>query len=410
MGEENTDIEASGEFNAAPESNEEVTSDQSSEEVTNDRSNLYAVLIFFAVVILAGAGYFFLQQLRSQQEGLGGELDKDSRQIAQLNDQQVTLLSQLSTLQMQMATVQTSVANRESKFERELAEFGKHHGNTLKQVKEDLSGSIDRIDDLLNRTRGDWMVADAEYMLNVANQRINLVGDLKTTLGALRAADNRLRDSGNPGVFKVREQIAREISALKGLKTVDIVGIFARIKVLEKQVSEIQVFLPHSGKVSSNASAEEAKRQSEAIEYGIGDINRLLSSALDDLKGMVIVRRTDREFDAILRPDQVQMIRGKLRLKLEIVRLALVERDSRLYLQNIQDAKDWLKAHFLMEHGVTKKFAAELDELALVGLEIDYPDISGSLNLLQNVAALRVRVDRSSSSRKASGQSQKGKQ
>lgn len=104
------------------------------------------------------------------------------------------------------------------------------------------------------------------------------------------------------------------------------------------------------------------------------------------------------------------MIRGKLRLKLEIVRLALVERDSRLYLQNIQDAKDWLKAHFLMENGVTKKFAAELDELALVGLEIDYPDISGSLNLLQNVAALRVRVDRSSASRKASGQSQKGKQ
>ena len=410
MGEENTDIEASGEFDAAPELNEEVASDQSNEEVTNDRSNFYAILIFLAVVILAGAGYFFLQQLRSQQEGLGGELDKDSRQITQLNDQQATLLSQLSTLQMQMATVQASVANRESKFERELTEFAEHHGNTLKEVKEDLTGSIDRIHDLLNRTRGDWMVADAEYMLNVANQRLNLVGDLKTTLGALRAADARLRDSGNPGVFKVREQIAREISALKGFKTVDIVGIFARIKVLEKQVAEIQVFLPHSGKVSSDVGSKEAKPQAEDSGYGIGDIDNLLGSALADLKGMVTVRRTDREFDAILQPEQVQMIREKLRLKLEIIRIALVEHDSALYLQNIQAAKEWLKAHFLMEHSATKKFSAELDELALVGLEISYPDISGSLNLLQNVAALRVRVDRSSASGKASGKSQKGKQ
>jgi uncharacterized protein HemX len=417
VGEENTDIEASGEFDAAPESNEEVASDQSevasdqsNEEVTNDRSNLYAILVFVGVVILAGVGYFFLQQLRSQQEGLGGELDKDSRQITQLNDQQATLLSQLSTLQMQMATVQTSVANRESKFERELAEFGEHHGNTLKEVKEDLTGSIDRIHDLLNRTRGDWMVADAEYMLNVANQRLNLVGDLKTALGALSAADDRLRDSGNPGVFKVREQIAREISALKGLKTVDIVGIFAKIKVLEKQVAEIQVFLPHSGKVSSNVDPKEAKPQAEDTDYGIGSIDNLLGSALADLKGMVTVRRTDREFDAILYPEQVQMIREKLKLKLEIVRLALVEHDSALYSQNLQAAKDWLKTHFLLEDSATKKFAAELDELAVVGLEIAYPDISGSLKLLQNVAALRVRVDRSSASRRANGKSRKGKQ
>ena len=135
-----------------------------------------------------------------------------------------------------------------------------------------------------------------------------------------------------------------------------------------------------------------------------------MGSALADLKGMVTIRRTDREFDAILYPEQVQMIREKLKLKLEIVRLALVEHDSALYSQNLQATKDWLKAHFLLEDSATKKFAAELDELAVVGLEIAYPDISGSLKLLQNVAALRVRVDRSSASRKANGKSQKGKQ
>ena len=38
------------------------------------------------------------------------------------------------------------------------------------------------------------MIADAEYLLSVANQRLHLVGDVNTTRMALEAADQRLRE------------------------------------------------------------------------------------------------------------------------------------------------------------------------------------------------------------------------
>lgn len=389
MGEENTGIAPPGEFNAAP---ERVVNNK------KDTSNLYGVLVLLIVLLVGGAGFFFLQQLRSEQEGLGGALDKGDRRIATLSEQLSTLQRQLSTLQSQIATTQNSLATKESKFERELADFKEHQSNQLTAVKSELSGSIYKIQDLLNRTRGDWMIADAEYLLSVANQRLNLVGDVKTSLVALQAADERLRDSGNPGVFKVREEVAREINMLKELRPVDIVGVFSRIRILDDLVANLPVFLPHSGTVLEKTRNDEPGSKTEEIS----GVDEFLDSALEDLKGLVVVRRSDRKIDAVLQPEEVRIIRQELRLKLEMVRLALLERDSKFFLQNIEEIQSWLGAHFRPDAPETKKFKEELESLRAVGLDIDYPDIGGSLTLLQNLAALRVETDRTEAAKPVS--------
>jgi uncharacterized protein HemX len=294
-------------------------------------------------------------------------------------------------VQSQIATIQNSLATKESQFERGLSEVKQHHDSQLAGAKADLSDSIGKIQDLLNRTRGDWMVADAEYLLSVANQRLNLVGDVKTSLIALQAADERLRDSGNPGVFKIREEIAREINKLKDLKPVDIVGVFARIRILEDQVKSLPVFLPHAEAVQEKVKSDEPASETKDIS-GVDDF---LDSAIEDLKGLVEVRRSDREIVAVLHPEEVRIIREELKIKLELVRLALLERDAELYRLNIDEVKDWIQDHFRTEAPETKKFVAELNDLRTVGLDIDYPDISGSLKLLQNLASLRLETEKS---------------
>ncbi len=356
--------------------------------------NLYGVLILLVVLLIAGAGFVFLQQLRSEQAGLGGALDKGDRRLATLGDQLVTLESQIGTLQLQMATMQNSLTTRESKFERELSDFREHQSDQLAVAKSELTDSIRKIQDVLNRTRGDWMIADAEYLLSVANQRLHLIGDIKTSLVALQAADERLRDSGNPGVFKVREQLAREIDALNGLKPVDIVGVFSRIRVLDDQVGTLPVFLPHVGALQENAEPKKQDKTDGGSEEITG-VDEFINSAVEDLRGLVVVRRSDRKLDVVLLPEEVRVIREELKIKLDMTRMALLERDSKLFLYTINDIRDWLKEHIRPDESETKKFEAELDALQKVGLEIDYPDISGSLKLLQNLASLRLQSDQS---------------
>ncbi|MGH8477201.1 MAG: uroporphyrinogen-III C-methyltransferase [Methylococcales bacterium] len=378
MGEQNIGVAPSNGLNATP---EKVVKD------TKDKSSFYGMLILLVVILIAAAGYLVLQQLRIEQEGLGGAVDKGDRRIATLHDQLASLESQMSTLQKQMATLQSNLETRESKLERQLAEFRQFHGSQLSATKAELADSINKIQNHLNKTRGDWMIADAEYLMGVAIQRLNLVGDVKTSLVALNAADERLRDSGNPGVYKVREQLAREIYALKKVNPFDVVGAFAKIRNLESLVEALPTRLPHVGAVLKEFKPEsdgEAKKSS-----GIGD--------LFNLKNLVEIRRSEEAISVVLQPEEVRIIRQDLKIKLEMLRLALVERDAKLFLNNIQDARSWLKTHFRADSAETRQFDAQLQEFEQAGLEMNYPDISGSLKMLQNLASLRVESDKAKS-------------
>ncbi len=361
-----------------------------SEELQPDKSNWSGIAIIGLVLVLAAIGFFFLQQLRSDQEGLGGELERDDRKIMQIGDQMTNLQSQVSIIQSQMATLQSSLTNKETKFERSLTEFTERHGEKLNLAKEELSKSIKEIHYQLGKTRGDWMVADAEYLLTVANQRLHLVGDIKTSLIALQAADQRLRESGNPGVFKVREAIAREVNILKDIKPLDIVGIISKIRALENEVARLPIFLPHAEK---DSLADEATK-SNTEEKELSSMEQLVESALEDIKGLVVIRRTGRSVTAVLLPEEVALIREDLKIKLEIARLALVQRDGNIYRANLEDAKAWLLEHFENNASATKKFLAEINKLQNIAVEMEFPNISESLSLLQNVATLRLETEK----------------
>ena len=189
-------------------------------------STFFAIITILSVLALAAAVYFFVQQLREKQEGLGGKLTEENQQIFQMTKQITSLQSQFATVQSQLATIQSKLTTSESKYERALSEFSDTHANKLEQLKSEHEQKIYRVQRQLAKTRGDWLIADAEYLLSVANQRLQLVGDVKTTRLALEAADQRLRESGDPGVFKVREAIAQELSVLQEVKPPDVVGIF----------------------------------------------------------------------------------------------------------------------------------------------------------------------------------------
>lgn len=68
-----------------------------------------------------------------------------------------------------------------------------------------------------------------------------------------------------------------------------------------------------------------------------------------DSKGLldvIGVKHTDQAIEGILSPEQAQFIHEQLRVKLEMVKLALVQHNKKLYLSALDDAKGWLKKNF----------------------------------------------------------------
>jgi len=342
----------------------------------------FGIVIVITILGLAGAGFYFFTLLRDKQEGLGGEVK------GQLSKQMADYQSQLSAIQNQLAALEANIGSKDAHFSKTLSDFSALHSEKITQTKNELGADIEQLQRQLGKTRGDWLLADAEYLLSVASERLHLVGDVNTTREALEAADQRLRESGDSGVINVRQQIAKDLVAIRNVQIPDIVGLFALVQTLESQVDQLQTALPYAGKESS---LKPDKNQSEKPENS-GDEESLVDSAITQLGGLVTIRRTEQSINEILTPEQAKFIHEQLRVKLELVKIALIQHNEEIYQTSLIDAKDWLNLHFTKTDGMTAMMA-ELNRLSETKIRSQYPDISLSLKMLRDIAKLRLNTE-----------------
>src|SRR5690606_2411802 len=90
------------------------------------------------------------------------------------------------------------------------------------------------------QTRTDWLMAEAEYLLRLANQRLLMERDPQGALAILQAADDVLRETEETAVYPVRRQIAQEIVALQNLAELGRTGIFLQLDALAGGISQLQ--------------------------------------------------------------------------------------------------------------------------------------------------------------------------
>lgn len=344
----------------------------------------FGIIITICIIVLAAAGFYLLQQLREQQDSLSNQ---DELKLIEVNKQMNAFQSQLAAMQSQIATLDADITGKDNHYNKTLADFSQLHSEKLDSTRKELGNSIIQVQRQLGKTRGDWLIADAEYLLSAANQRLHLVGDLNTAREALEAADQRLRESGDAAVFKVREQIAKELAGLRTVMMPDIVGMFSTLQLLKDKVQKLAVFLPYTGKdLTQSKTVHEHTTDS-------GEGHGLLDSIAGQLEGYVTIRHTDKPIKEIITPEQAQFIRDQLGVKLEMIKIALVQQNDNLYKTAIADAKQWLSDNF-SNNSDSKSFVAELDRLNGIPIRGQFPDISTSLKMVRDITKLRIENDK----------------
>jgi uncharacterized protein HemX len=361
------------------------------------RVSIGSVVIAFTLLgllALAGAGYFLWDQLSSRQEGLGGNLDKGDKRIIELRKQINTTQSQLATAEKQLSNLTETLNNTDQQNERQLQEQSKLFEDRLKNRHAQLDVKINNIQRQLGKTRGDWLVADAEYLLSVANERLQLTQDIKTTIMALEAADHRLRESGDGGVFKVRAEIAEEISALKNVDSTDIIKLISQLTILQKKAHTLQLALP-----TINVAPAQPERNLETTAEDQKNTT-IVGRALTDLKELVIVRERDSNAITLLHPEEARIIREDLVIRIDIAKSALVRRNDEEFHTSISSAKEWLAENFDSKTAQVKNSLQILEKLLTVHLHSQIPDISRSLKMLRDVTKFRLRSDQQADTNK----------
>lgn len=309
------------------------------------RAGRYLVVVLLIVLGGAGvAGYYGLQYYRQQ----AARLDALSAQQAQLQQDNADLKSQL---------------------EDDL--------QTLSKQQADLASDIHTLRDQDQYKRKDWLVMEAKYLLQLANYRLLFDRDVTTAIVALNTADNRLRETGDPGLIDVRKAIAEAVQALKAVPQVDVAGMSLRMSALAAGITNLPLNTPEPrAKIKQQQEKQTATRQ-------VKSWSQLPSAIWQDLKSLVIIRHHAQPVEPLLPPDERFFLIENLRLQIEQARLAMLMGHAGVYKDRISTAIGWIKKYFDPAAAQTQAALSTLEALQQTDISPPLPDITRPYHLLE---------------------------
>lgn len=249
---------------------------------------------------------------------------------------------------------------------------------TSQTLAEQVAHNSERLGKLPGAERQDWLLAEAEYLLRLANQRLELERDWEGAVSMLTAADNVLIETRNPRLDKVRAQIARELMALRAVPAVDRVGAIFRLQALQEQVTSLP-WMPEK-LIPDAAVTEEPRVLEEQTWYW-----NIWYSIKDNVTRMVRIRERDAPIAAPLTPDQQYYLQQNMHLMLEQAQVALLREQTELYTHSLARVQTWLDQYLVIEDERTLAARAALAELSVWEVAPERPDITASLVLLQKL-------------------------
>jgi uroporphyrin-3 C-methyltransferase len=269
------------------------------------------------------------------------------------------------------------VDDERSRQERELEEQRK----SVAAVEEALEQQRRQIMAMRRTDQADWSLAEAEYLMRLAFQRLLLAKDVTSAIALLGNADAILRELDDTGLLPAREAIARDLAALRAVPELDVDGTWLRLQALAERVDSLLLFELGIDEAPPAEQSEDAGWQ-ERLQEGF-------SAALGKISSYVVIRRREQPYEALIDPQWEQLIRQNLRMQISQAQAALLSGNPELYRVSLTATRRWLQEFFDFNESDVSAMDAELEALLAVKITREYPNIGGSLGAVKDAIDAR---------------------
>ena len=318
--------------------------------------------------------------------------DGDDDEIAEARDARIASLAE-SVRQAQESTAALDtqlgdLASRDAAMRAEMSAIERRLQESWEERLEDLGsfpGRLRNIEDTMASLQGissgvrdTWLIAEAEYYMQIANAQLQLAGTPHLAALALRLADERVLQLADPALTDVRRALSDELAALEVMEKPDIEGMTLTLASLAGVVES----LPLRQEVAV------PEREAEGTDNELSGFDRAVDSLQSALSDVVSVRRADEAMQPLIAPEAQYFLRANLALQLQAARLALLRGEQAVFEQSLDDASSWLDAYYDTESAQVQSAQQTIAEIRANTTRVAPPDISGSLRLLRQFDAL----------------------
>ncbi|BFM13891.1 hypothetical protein R50073_00740 [Maricurvus nonylphenolicus] len=318
------------------------------------------------VLTLAGggaAGYLGWQQFQAQQS-----------QLTALQQQVDSARQSRSALQKQTQQLTSQIQEQTSS--------GDELQAILAATQDRLNGLGKRVNNLTSTSREDWLLAEAEYLLRLGNQRLLMERQPQGAIALLEAADQILRDIDDMNLFSVRKALAQDLATLKLAPSIDRTGLYLELAAFSQQVETLAFVEIERGEKPVEVQPTEPEITPSVAETWQQRLMASFNRALASLGRHVSIQTHIETPAPLLSIEEQVYVKQNLRLMFEQAQLALLREEQKVYQHSLQQAANWLQNYFQFNPQVAS-MAEQIERLGAINIEQQLPNISGSLDSLQ---------------------------
>jgi len=351
--------------NGLSESNVSRTQTTKTQAKRSGMKSFLFILLLLVLSAVGGGGYFawqFQQDYQTTVSSLQQALTSN-QQNSQRVLEQVTLAQQ----EAQKSNQQSLQAMQQ--FRDEIQNVLTEQGQKIEAIKK--------------TDRSDWLLAEVEYLLRLANQQAVLIRDTQGASVLLDNADSILQELGDSYFSEVRELIAEERVALSLHSKLDKEGLYFRIAALSEHIQKLPVVDLQNvtqQQEENNAIDETAVIKNQTFWQRM---LQSLKAMFAKLGGVIKIQQHDSEIGPLISPQEQLYLKLNMRLMLEQAQFAVLQEKQAVFQDSLQKSATWLDQYFVMDKEQKLALIEELNSLQQLNIEAPLPDIAGSANKLK---------------------------
>jgi uroporphyrin-3 C-methyltransferase len=344
--------------------------------------------LMLAVASAVGVGWLWWQQFNAGSATtaeFAAAAAREAQQVASLESRIGTLearvtslgsadpTGRINTLEQDLTTLQDS-ASRWQAFQQETSAWTRSMQAAIEGDQARLATAEAHLAVLAARnmnSAAELNLAEIDYVLRLAQERLELFADVRTANQALAIAGQQLAAFNNPLYVGLQQDIAAARLQLAQVIGPDYITIYASLDSLQSAV----LALPFKGE---GATENGAPAEGETSWWG-----RIKQS----FSGLVTVRRDNEIANSIPVFADQDLIRQHAWLELEIARLAALRRDQLAWTAALNRFAAVLAHWFDPGSAAARDALARLTNLKQVEIDPAMPDISAPLTALQAMRA-----------------------
>jgi uroporphyrin-3 C-methyltransferase len=343
---------------------DQIESRQDKDETPVQKSSgggIGSVLAILLALIAIGIASWPAYEIYKEKQS-GAQVDPIPARVAQTE-------AGVETLGNDLRNVERGMAEKNAEMSAQLA----NGEEQMKLFRAGVSEAVATIQSRMGSSSQDWVYAEVEYLVRMANQRVLMEQDANSALQLLQSADEIIRETDGLTAHGLREALARDIAALKAVNSPDTQGIYLELSALASQVPSLSRTLP-----TYQAPTSETDQSPDAAGY-LARFLGLIQLAGNKLAHLVDFRRNEVEVKRILPPKEEYFLRQNLVLKLQIAQMALLEGNREVFQSALGEAQVWVSDSFDEESPGTVAMLESITRLSVSRVSVDLPDIAGSL-------------------------------